>query len=324
MRRARKVLFGALAVAVLGSGLALFRTATAQLSPAPAKNRAAPKLDRLPAMRACRLEYGHGEEPGFAAAAGFTGLSTWRVTYAGLLIRHPSGDVLVDSGYSSRAREEIADYPFPTKQMLEVTLGGAKIDAWAHEAVKRAGVEPSGLEWIVPSHCHLDHMGGVRDLPGVPVLLPRAELDFIAQHRKSRSFAVIAAHADAIEGRTSALEFDDGPYETFDESADLFGDGSVVFVRLPGHTPGHLGAFVNLRPDLRLFYVGDAVNHSEAIVRRVGKSFVMAASDHDRAEAGRTVARLSQLREMVPELSIVPGHDRDAWDRLFAGRDCLP
>ena len=126
-------------------------------------------------------------------------------------------------------------------------------------------------------------------------------------------------------GRVHALHFESKPYETFDESADIFGDGSVVVVKLPGHTPGNVGTFVNPSPTLRIFHVGDAVNANEAIERRLPKSFVMAAMDYDVSQANATVAKLSQLHELDPGLLIVPAHDRSAWKQAF-GPDpgCVP
>ena len=75
----------------------------------------------------------------------------------------------------------------------------------------------------------------------------------------------------------------------FSASLDWFGDGSVVFVPLSGHTPGSLGTFINRTPGERLFHVGDAVNTTEAIDKRRGKSIVLEPTDVDsaRAEAGR-------------------------------------
>lgn len=94
------------------------------------------------------------------------------------------------------------------------------------------------------------------DLPNVPVLLSQEEIDFIARERDARTIQVVPAHAKAIDDRGHALHFEPKPYETFDESADLFGDGAVVVVKLPGHTPGSIGTFVSMSSKFRLFHGG--------------------------------------------------------------------
>ncbi len=50
----------------------------------------------------------------------------------------------------------------------------------------------------------------------------------------------------------------------FDESLDLFGDGRLVLVPLPGHTPGSVGLFVTLDSGRRLFFSGDTSWRLEA------------------------------------------------------------
>jgi N-acyl homoserine lactone hydrolase len=165
----------------------------------------------------------------------------------------------------------------------------------------------------------------VVDLPGLPVILSQEEVDFIARYRDAKTIRVVPAHARAIEGRARPLHFEPAPYENFDESADLFGDGSIVIVKLPGHTPGSIGVFVNVTPTRRVFHVGDAVNVNEAIERQLPKSFLMAATDNNYAEANATVAKLAQLHTLDPDLLILPAHDRAAWKKVFgAGPGCLP
>jgi len=113
------------------------------------------------------------------------------------------------------------------------------------------------------------------------------------------------------------LRFEPTPYETFDESTDLYGDGSVVVVPLRGHTPGSVGIFLTLSPTLRLFYVGDAVDEERGFEERVGKSLILRDSDNDMALANQIVGRLSELHEKVPELTIVPAHGRSAYKKFF-------
>jgi glyoxylase-like metal-dependent hydrolase (beta-lactamase superfamily II) len=97
----------------------------------------------------------------------------------------------------------------------------------------------------------------------------------------------------------------------------LLGDGTVVAVKLFGHTPGSIGVFVNVSPGHRFFHVGDAVNVVEAVERRLTKSVVMAGTDHEREAADRAVAQIARLHAAEPDVVILPAHDRKAWAGAF-------
>jgi glyoxylase-like metal-dependent hydrolase (beta-lactamase superfamily II) len=145
----------------------------------------------------------------------------------------------------------------------------------------------------------------------------RSKFDFTARYRDAKTIEVVPAEAKGMDARVHALRFDSKPYETFDESADIFGDGSVVVVKLPGHTPGSIGTFVNLSPTFRNFHVGDAVNANETIERPLPKSLVMAMTDNNGPQANAAAAKLSQLLALDPGLLMLPAHDRGASQAVF-------
>ncbi|WP_394850454.1 MBL fold metallo-hydrolase [Pendulispora brunnea] len=304
--------------ALLAFGVATLGVRSRKLPEAPPHARVAPSLSGLPKVGVCWLEFARREAPGRVSMAGFSTKPEWHVTVSGLLVRHPRGDVLVDMGFSSHYDEEIADYP----TLLRFWLGQIKSEILlsAPDAVRAAGADPAKLTWAIPSHAHIDHAGGLVDLPGVPVLLPQEEIDFFAEYGTQKTRKVIPAHARAVQGRTTALRFEKKPYETFDESADVFGDGSIVIVKLPGHTPGSIGTFVNVAPGKRFFHVGDTVNVVEAIEARRPKSLVMSGTDHHEDEANAIVSRLAQLQAQAPDVVLLPAHDRDQWVRAFGSQ----
>jgi glyoxylase-like metal-dependent hydrolase (beta-lactamase superfamily II) len=269
-------------------------------------------------LEVCWLEFARNDQPAGYALAGRSSRKRWEITVSGLLVRHPSGDLLIDVGNSSHFADEIKDQKFFARMFLKYGPGANRVVATPAQALRRAGEDPGRLLAVAISHVHADHAGGLVDLPRVPVVLDPRELDFLRRLRASGTAQVVPAHAAAIEGRARPLAFAAVAYENFDESADYFGDGSVVFARLSGHTPGSVATFVNLGDGRRLVHVGDAVLTTEAIDRRVGKSFVMSGTDYDEPAADRAVARLAQLHEMEPTLAILPAHDRLAWTSFFA------
>jgi glyoxylase-like metal-dependent hydrolase (beta-lactamase superfamily II) len=188
------------------------------------------------------------------------------------------------------------------------------------QLLRRVGEDPAKLRWAILSHVHLDHAGGLMDLPHLQVLLTREELQFANDRDAQAKGFVIAAHAKKLPSPDApTLQFEPKPYETFDESADLYKDGTVVVVPLRGHTPGSVGIFVNLSPARRFFYVGDAVDDERGFEERVGKSLILEDSDNDEALANQIVGQLSELHEKVPALAIIPAHGRSAYKKFFPG-----
>ena len=104
--------------------------------------------------------------------------------------------------------------------------------------------------------------------------------------------------------------FDDRPYLGFPRSRDVYGDGAVVIVHAPGHTPGSVIAFVNLPSGKRYAFVGDIVWRLEGVTRREEKPWLMRRLlGEEEATLRVTLLRLIGIHERYPEIIIVPAHD---------------
>ena len=296
-------------VAVLAAAFYMLYFRREPLPAAAAHARVVPPVSAIPGLAACWVETGKTfSNFSFGATAG------------SLLVKHPAGDLLIDAGNSSRFDEEVGIYPFWLRFKLKSLAGQLNPKVPLPDLLRRIGEDPTKLRWTILSHVHLDHAGGLMDLPRMPVLLTREELQFANDPKVQAKGFTIAAHTQRFPPITApSLQFDATPYETFDESADLYSDGSVVVVPLRGHTPGSAGIFVNLSPTLRLFYVGDAVDDERGFEERVGKSLILRDSDNDTALADKIVGRLSELHRKAPGLVIIPAHGRSAYKKFFPG-----
>lgn len=269
--------------------------------------RVVPAISTIPGIAACWVETGKT----------FSSFS-FGSTAGSVLVRHPAGDLLIDTGNSSHFDDEIRGFPFGTWLQLKSLAGELKPESPLPQRLRQIGEDPAKLRWAILSHVHLDHSGGLMDLPPLPVLLTREELQFANDPNVQARGYVIAAHVQKFPSVAApTLQFNPVPYETFDESADLYKDGSVVVVPLRGHTPGNVGIFVNLSPERRLFYVGDAVDDERGFEERVGKSLILLDSDNAREIADQIVGRLTDLHEKVPGLAIIPAHGRSAYKKFF-------
>jgi N-acyl homoserine lactone hydrolase len=277
------------------------------LPPAPIHARAFPTIAMIPGLAACWIETGKT----------FSGFP-FGMTGGSLLVKHPAGDLLVDAGNSSHLGEEIAGYPLLLRMKLQSLGGQLGPETPIPEALRRIGENPANIRWAILSHVHFDHSGGLMDLPRIPLLLTREELQFANDPEAQSRGYVFPAHVQKFPRLDApTLKFDSLPYETFDQSADLYKDGSVVVVPLRGHTPGSVGIFVNLSPARRLLYVGDAVDDERGFEERVGKSLLLKDSDNDPVLADQMVARLNALHHELPQLAIIPAHGRSAYKKFF-------
>lgn len=278
------------------------------LPPALPHARVAPTIANLPGLSACWIETGKT----------FSRLPIG-MTAGSILVRHPAGDLLIDAGNSSHFAQDVGIYPFWLRLKLQSLAGQLNPEVPLPEMLRRAGEDPARLRWAILSHVHLDHAGGLMDLPRLTVLMTREEILFANDSAAQKKGYVLASYTKALPNpKAPTLQFDPKPYETFDESANLYRDGSVVAVPLRGHTPGSVGIFVNLSPTRRFFYVGDSVDDERGFEDRITKTLLLHDSDNDPVLANQIVSKLSQLHEKVPDLAIIPAHGRSAYKKFFS------
>ena len=154
------------------------------------------------------------------------------------LLRHAKGYLLWDTGVS----DAIAAMPDGMP-----STGSAP--AWRRPKtlagqLAEIGVAPADVKYVAVSHTHGDHVGNVNLFPGATVLIQRAEYDWAFASPKPPF---------AAEHPVLKLEGD----------KDVFGDGSVVIVSTPGHTPGHESLLVHLPMTGWIVLSGDAAHFKD-------------------------------------------------------------
>ncbi len=238
-------------------------------------------------------------------------------TASSLLVRHPKGDLLVDAGSSTQFHEEIRPYDRRDRAWFRRLPGLLVPKHPLAQRLGEAGVDPNALRWFLPTHAHIDHVGGFRDLPATPVLLDAAESELVERGRNEVLFAIVPAHAEALSPHVQPIVWQPLAYEIWDRQLDVFGDGSVVVVPLRGHTPGSVGVFVAHPGEPRVFLVGDAANERREIANLRGRRRSLRRTDDDPRAAARTLAQLHAFGEAAPDVLIVPAHERRAWVEAF-------
>lgn len=157
------------------------------------------------------------------------------------LLKHPQhGNFLVDTGVSKKLLDDpgkegvswliLKGMPL---EKLRLNKGTAEIMQDLHE--KLAGV--------FFTHLHIDHISGMPDIPNeVPLYIGATE-----STEKNWKNMVVQGTSDQLLNNKQALQewqFQPDPQNKFEGIIDIFADGSVFAISVPGHTPGSVAYLV--------------------------------------------------------------------------------
>ena len=123
----------------------------------------------------------------------------------------------------------------------------------------RLGYAAGDVKTAVISHLHLDHIGGLAELSHAGIVVSQAEWDTLSSPLPQMR-GLMRRHIDLPGQRWQRIEPElagDPDLAPFQACHDLSGDGSLVLLPIPGHTPGSMSLLVR-RPGLsQLMMVGD-------------------------------------------------------------------
>jgi glyoxylase-like metal-dependent hydrolase (beta-lactamase superfamily II) len=220
------------------------------------------------------------------------------------LIEHPRGLVLFDTSIAPEAFSDPEAVYGPIASAFDLQ---ATEDQRLDRQLADFGYQVSDVTHVVLSHAHFDHAGGLHQFSEAKIVVGQGELPF----------AFWPDPAGAGYYRQADLE----PARTFDwhyvprRDVDLFGDGSVVVLWTPGHTPGELSLLVRL-PDRNFVLTGDAVH-----LRAQLQTPLPMPADWDAHRAVESIHRLRLLRDAV-DATVWISHDPEDWAELHQGAAC--
>jgi len=156
------------------------------------------------------------------------------------LIEHPRGLCLVDAGQTAEAaRPGYFPWwqPFFRLSRFELTPGDE-----AAAQLARAGYSPRAVRWVVLTHLHTDHVGGLAAFEAAEVVVARREWNDAAGMMGRVRGYLPQRWPRTIRPRV--VDFTGPAIGPFPGSYDVGGDGALLFVPLPGHTRGHAALLV--------------------------------------------------------------------------------
>jgi N-acyl homoserine lactone hydrolase len=215
------------------------------------------------------------------------------------LLRHGQANVLFDTGCHPKVAEDpegrwggLAKLMVPIMQPGEHVLTG----------LAELGLAPEDIDVVINSHLHPDHCGCNAFFRKATFL---AHADELAAARAPGSEAAGYLAADWDQQM---------PFDEIAGQRDVFGDGRVVLLPLPGHTPGSIGALAQLEHSGNFLLAGDTVSLRETLDTDIvprntwnGEALLKSLAEVRRIEAtGAT---------------IICSHDAEQWATLRKGAD---
>ncbi|MEI7444662.1 MAG: N-acyl homoserine lactonase family protein [Burkholderiales bacterium] len=199
-------------------------------------------------------------------------------TFSCYVIRHGSNVMVWDTGYLPGSQPNATNPPIA-------------------DLLKRMGIEADAVNFVGISHFHADHTGQLAPLKNATLLIGKGDWDGIVTQppmggANVRGFAEWIAEKRKVEPLTA--------------DKDVFGDGSVIILRTPGHTPGHSMLLVRLKETGPVLLSGDAVHFRENYEGDGVPGF-----NFDRAQTLASIQRIRQIEKNLKATLIIQHDPRD-------------
>ncbi|HEX8854736.1 MAG TPA: N-acyl homoserine lactonase family protein [Thermoleophilaceae bacterium] len=223
-------------------------------------------------------------------------------------IEHPEGLIVVDTGETARVNEPgylPSWHPYFRTNLREWIEPEQEIGP----QLRRLGLSPDDARWVVLTHFHTDHAGGMHHFPRSDMLVTRADFEY-SSGRRGMVRGFLPQHWPDWFAPTF-IEFTDQAIGPFERSLPLTDAGDVVLVPTPGHTPGHVS--VAVRTDEAIVLLAGDASYNQALMLEGAIDGV----SPDGAAAHDTLRRLQRLAESEPTVYL-PAHDHRSAARLAA------
>lgn len=249
---------------------------------------ASPALAQAPDMSLTRFECGTPAAPTLVNQR-FTDTYNYgdlkiQFVYSCYLIKHGDRYMVWDTGFAVNAPDR-----------------GPKVGLV--EQLAQINVKPDQVNFVGISHYHGDHIGQVGSFPKATLLIGQGDWDVLTSPKPPAN-ANPAPFQHWIKG--------EGKLETVPQDKDVFGDGSVIMLYTPGHTPGHHSLFVKLPQAGAFILVGDLAHFQENLDGNGVPAF--------NTDRGQTLASLDRVKKMAAahKATIILQHDARHVDKLPA------
>lgn len=187
------------------------------------------------------------------------------------VVKHPKGNVLFDTGNNDKLITDPNWWGKANAAMKPAMTPDVAIDV----QLKKIGLTPDDIAYVVPSHLHLDHGGNVGKFPNSTIVVQKSEL-------MNAFWPAPGTGGPYVIGDILPLRANESTYPhaqkmiLLEGDMDLFGDGSLVIKRWVAHTPGSQMMVVKLKNQGTTILTGDNVYFRENVEKNVPPNLVLA------------------------------------------------
>jgi N-acyl homoserine lactone hydrolase len=214
------------------------------------------------------------------------------------LIRHGGSSLMWDTGVPEATMGDPKGWSTLPKLIVY------HLDRTITSQLAEIGLKTSDVDYVAISHTHGDHIGNIKLFPDATVLLQRAEYDWInSGPLTDPNLNQLVILARQLMGQPKNLKLIDG-------DLDVFGDGSVILISTPGHTPGSQSLMVHLANSGYIVLSGDVVHLQENFEKNI-----VPALNVDKAQS---LASMQRVRDIMQNYNakLFINHDKAQADRL--------
>jgi glyoxylase-like metal-dependent hydrolase (beta-lactamase superfamily II) len=239
------------------------------------------------------------------------------------LITHPElGFILFDTGYSNRFFTETRY--FPLKIYALITPVYFQPEDSAVYQLKQIEIEPKDIKYIMISHFHADHVGGLLDFPNAQFICFNSAYKAVKDRRGisalKAGFLSELLPSD-FEQRVIFIENKKetslpSEYAPFNTGFDILGDNSILAVELPGHVTGQLGVFFTDINNQKYCLIADACWLSRSYQEFIKPHSIANLIVANKQKYVDTLSKIYQLHKLNPQLKIIPTHCLKTWEEL--------
>jgi N-acyl homoserine lactone hydrolase len=202
------------------------------------------------------------------------------LVYSCYLIKHGNDYMVWDTGQPTTAGPVAPKVPLP-------------------ELLGKLELKPDQIKYVGISHYHGDHIGQVAALPQSTLLIGKGDWDVLVDAKTAKIAGTDNAnftHWVSGGGKVEPVRLDQ----------DVFGDGTVVMLNTPGHTPGHHVLLVKLKEMGNVILSGDMAHFRENYDLEGVPSF-----NTDRSQTIASIERIKQIAKNLNATVIIQHDARD-------------